>query len=131
MINIFWWLIRENILRDKSFAFSVRVVRVYQFLTKDRQEWTLSKQVLRCGTSIGAMVRESEYAQTRADFIHKLSVAQKEANESLYWLELLAATDYLTTDQATSLSTDVTELLKIITSSIKTAKESQKNKEKS
>jgi len=118
---------KENVLKDKSFAFAVRVVRLYQYLVARKQEYVLSKQLLRSSTSVGAMVREAEHAQTRADFIHKLSIAQKEINESVYWLDLLASTDYLTPDQATSLQADAIELLKILTAIIKTTKSSLKN----
>ena len=111
-----------NVLKEKSFAFSVRIVRLYQHLAARKQEYTLSKQLLRSGTSVGAMIREAEYAETRADFIHKMAIAQKEANESLCWLELLEVTDYLTPAQSLSLRTDATELLKLLTSTLKTAK---------
>jgi len=118
---------RENILKEKSFAFAVRVVRLYQYLVARKQEYVLSKQLLRSGTSVGAMVREAEHAQTRADFIHKLSIAQKEINESVYWLDLLASTDYLTPTQIPSLQTDAIELLKILTAILKNTKNSLKN----
>lgn len=116
----------SSILRDKSFGFSVRVVRLYQHLAAHKKEYVLSKQLLRSGTAVGAMVREAEYAETRADFVHKMAIAQKEINESLYWLELLEATDYLTPTQANSLRTDATELLKLLTSTLKTAKNNAK-----
>jgi four helix bundle protein len=74
----------NNALKDKSFSFAIRVVSLYQHLVARKQEYVLSKQLLRSGTSVGAMVREAEHAQTKADFIHKLSIAQKEINESLY-----------------------------------------------
>jgi four helix bundle protein len=118
---------RENILKDKSFSFAIRVVRVYQYLVARKQEYVLSKQLLRSGTSVGAMVREAEHAQTKADFIHKLSIAQKEINESIYWLDLLAGTDYLSPAQANSLCTDAIELLKLLTAIIKTTKSNLNN----
>jgi four helix bundle protein len=80
---------KENIIKNKSFDFALRIVKLYQYLVEEKKEYILSKQLLRSGTSIGAMVRESEYAESKADFIHKLYIALKEANESLYWLELL------------------------------------------
>ena len=80
---------RNNVVKDKSFDFAVRIVRLYQFLCQQENEYVMSKQLLRCGTAVGAMVRESEHAESRADFKHKLSLAQKEINESMYWLELL------------------------------------------
>ena len=113
---------RENVLKDKSFAFAVRMVRLYQYLAARKQEYVLSKQLLRSGTSVGAMVREAEHAQSKADFIHKLSIAQKEINESVYWLDLLTSTDYLTPAQATSVQADAIELLKLLTSIIKSTK---------
>ena len=77
---------KKNIVKDKSFDFAIRIVKLYQYLTTEKNEYILSKQLLRSGTSVGAMVRESEHAQSKADFIHKLSIAQKESNEILYWL---------------------------------------------
>ena len=118
---------RENILKDKRFGFAIRVVKLYQYLAARKQEYILSKQLLRSGTAVGAMVREAELAQSRADFIHKLSIAQKEINESMYWLDLLAATDYLTSAQVGSICTDALELLKLLTAIIKTAKNNPSN----
>ncbi|MDJ0509824.1 MAG: four helix bundle protein [Crocosphaera sp.] len=86
---------KNNLVREKSFAFALRIVELYQYLTTQKKEYVLSKQLLRSGTAIGALVRESEHAESRADFIHKLSIALKEANESDYWLELLCQSDYL------------------------------------
>ncbi|GAA3978689.1 four helix bundle protein [Hymenobacter antarcticus] len=116
----------RNILKAKSFVFAVRIVRLFQFLQTAKKEYVIAKQLLRCGTSVGSMVREAEHAESKADFIHKMAVAQKEINETIYWLELLAATDYLTPEQAASLCIDATELLKLLTSSIKTAKNNLK-----
>ena len=95
---------------------------MYKYLKTEQKEYILSKQILRSGTSIGAMVREAEFGQTLPDFIHKLSIAQKEANETQYWLELLKETDFITINQFESLNTEAIELLKIITASLKTAK---------
>ena len=86
---------KENIVKDKSFGFSVRIVKLYQYLCEQKKEYVLSKQLLRSGTSVGAMVREAEHAETKKDFIHKMAIAQKEINESIYWLELLKETAYL------------------------------------
>lgn len=80
---------KENIIKTKSFDFALRTIRLYQYLQIEKKEFILSKQLLRCGTSIGAMVRESEQAESKSDFIHKLAIAQKEANETEYWIELL------------------------------------------
>ena len=112
----------NNIIKKKSFEFAVRIVKLYQYLASDKKEFVLSKQILRSGTSVGAMVRESEHAQSKADFIHKLSIAQKEINETIYWLELFVATNYLSKNEFESLNSDATEIIKIITSIIKTAK---------
>lgn len=114
----------ENVLKKKSFDFAVRIVNLFKFLKEDKKEFVLSKQILRSGTSVGAMVREAEHAQSKLDFIHKLSIAQKEINETIYWLELLVATNYIDKNQFESLNTSAIELIKLITSSIKTAKQS-------
>ena len=81
---------KENAIRDKSFAFALRIVKLYQYLTEQKKEYVLSKQLLRSGTAIGALVREAQQAESKADFIHKLAIALKEANESDYWLDLLS-----------------------------------------
>ncbi len=111
-----------NILRDKSFALAVRLVKACRYLAEQNREYVLSKQLMRSGTAIGALVREGEYAESKADFIHKLAIARKEANETLYWLDLLESTEFITPSQAQSLQADATEILKLLTSSIKTAK---------
>jgi four helix bundle protein len=114
---------KENILRDKSFSFAIRIVKCYQYLQTDKKEYVLSKQLLRCGTSIGANIRESEQAQSRIDFIHKLSISLKEANETAYWLELLNQSGYLEATLFESIYADCKELLKLLTSIIKTSKQ--------
>ncbi len=113
---------RENVVKDKSFGFAVRVVRLYQFLCDQKKEYVLSKQLLRSGTSVGAMVREAEHAETKNDFKHKMGIAQKEINETIYWLELLQETDYLTSDQFESMNADAVEIIKIITAILKSVK---------
>ena len=113
---------KENVVKTKSFAFAVRVVKLYQFLINEHKEYVLSKQVLRCGTSVGAIVREAEHSESTADFVHKLAIAQKEINETIYWLELLKETNYLSQDQFESINADAVELIKLITSIIKTTK---------
>jgi four helix bundle protein len=114
--------VKENIVKNKSFAFAVRVVKLYQFLCEKKREFVLSKQLLRSRTSVGAVVREAEYAEIKKDFIHKMGIAQKEINESIYWLELLKETDYLTEEQFESLNNDAVEIIKLITSIIKATK---------
>lgn len=113
---------KENVVKNKSFAFAVRVVKLYQFLGEQKKEFILSKHLLRSGTSVGAMVREAEHAETKNDFKHKMGIAQKEINEAIYWLELLKETDYLTTEQFESINTDAVEIIKLLTAIIKSAK---------
>ena len=112
----------EGILKNKSMNFAIRIVNLYNFLNETKQERIMSKQILRSGTSVGANIREGQFAESPADLIHKYSVAQKECSETLYWLELLNKTNYITTEQYVSLDTDCTELMKMITSSIITRK---------
>ena len=113
---------KENILKIKSFRFAIRIVNFYKFLCDTKKEFVLSKQVLRSGTSIGAMIREAEHSESKADFVHKMAIAQKEINETLYWLELLYETEFMAKNEFESINTDAIELIKLITSSIKTAK---------
>ena len=113
---------RDNVVRDKSFRFAVRVVNLYKFLTSEKKEFVLSKQLLRSGTSVGAMIREAEHAESKTDFKHKMAIAQKEINETLYWLELLRTTDYLNEEQYISIYTDAVEIIKLVTTIIKTTK---------
>jgi len=113
---------KESVLREKSYAFAIRIIRLSVYLQKEKQEYVLSKQMLRSGTSIGALVRESEYGQSKLDFIHKLSIALKEANETEYWLSLLSETDFIEKKIHASISADLTEVLRILIASIKTAK---------
>jgi four helix bundle protein len=113
---------RENIIREKSFGFAIRIVKLYQFLKENKQEYILSKQLLRSSTSVGAMIREAEHSESKNDFIHKLSISQKEINESIYWLELLYATEYLSKEQFESLNNDAVEILKLLTSILKSSK---------
>ncbi|WP_460670744.1 four helix bundle protein [Larkinella ripae] len=105
---------RDNIVRKKSFQFAVRVIHLFQYLTKRKQEYVLSKQLIRSGTSIGANVREADNAVSKADFINKMGIAQKECDESMYWLELLKETDYLTEAEFVSIYNDASGLLKLI-----------------
>lgn len=116
-----------NALELKSNAFALRMVRLYKCLREERNEFCLSKQVLRSGTSIGANVAESKYAESGADFIHKLAVAQKETSETLFWLDLLHDGDYLSATEHASLHADCTELMKLLTSIIKARKTTLKN----
>lgn len=113
---------RENVVKTKSFLFAVKVVKLYQFLCEHKKEFVLSKQLLRSGTSVGAMVREAEHAETKNDFKHKIGIAQKEINETIYWLELLKETGYLTLEQFESINTDAIEIIKLITAILKSTK---------
>ena len=114
---------RESIVGEKSLAFAKRIAKCYRYLKDKKKETVMSKQLLRSGTSIGANVRESLYAQSRKDFISKLNIALKEAGETDYWLEVIHSADYFTDDEYKSLKDDNDELLKLLTSIIKTTKE--------
>ncbi|MEA3419317.1 MAG: four helix bundle protein [Campylobacterota bacterium] len=116
---------KENVLHQKSYAFAIRTVKLNQYLTLQKKEYTLSKQVLRSGTAIGALVSESQFAQSKPDFINKLSISLKEANETHYWINLLKDTDYIDMKMFESLEKDINELLKLLTSIINTMKSSQ------
>ena len=113
---------KEAIIKDKSMDFAIRVVNLCKYLKKEKQEYEISKQLVRSGTAIGALQREAMHAESQADFIHKFAIAQKECNETLFWLELLYKTDYLTSDEYFSIIADAKLLMGLITRSIKTAK---------
>jgi len=117
---------KESALKTKSYLFSIRIVKLCKFLNKKEKEYLLSKQILKSGTAIGALVREAEFGQSKADFVNKLSIALKEANETIYWLSLLKDTDYLKDEEFISLNKDCEELLKILVASVKTAKKTKK-----
>ena len=112
----------NSILKVKSFDFAVRIIKLYKFLKKQHSEYELSNQLLRSGTSVGALIREAEHAESRKDFSHKLSISLKEANECIYWLELLYATEYMNKKMLDSMLKDATELLKMLIASVKTTK---------
>ena len=113
----------NSIIQQKSRDFAIRIIGCYKFLTEQKNEFIMSKQLLRCGTSIGANTRESKNAQSRMDFLNKLNIALKETDETEYWLDLLHETKYLDDQQYTSLNDDCIELIKILTASIKKLKE--------
>ena len=115
-----------GIIGDKSFQFAISIVKVCRRISSQSREYDLSRQLLRSGTAIGALYREAEYAESKKDFIHKLAISQKECNETLYWLDLLKETDFLDLDTYKLLKKDGTELMKMITSGIKTAKSNLK-----
>ena len=112
----------DNILHNKSYAFAIRIVKLNQYLTSQKKEYILSKQILRSGTSVGALISESKFAQSAPDFINKLSISLKEANETHYWINLLKDTDYIDNKMFESLERDINELLKLLTSIINTMK---------
>lgn len=116
------FIVKNGALQTKSFAFAVRIVNLSRLLSTEKKEFVLSKQLLRSGTAIGALVREAEQAESKADFVHKLAIALKEANETEYWVLLLRETEYLSATEAESLINDNKELLKLLTSIINSTK---------
>ncbi len=118
---------KDNILKTKTFNFALRIFKLSQHLQVKQKEYVLSKQLLKSGTSVGAMIREAEHSESKIDFIHKLAVAQKEINETIYWLELLHASNMLTLKEFESIQPQAIEIIKLITSSIKTAKNTTTN----
>ncbi len=112
----------KSILRDKSYSFAISIVKLNQLLISEKKEYVLSNQVLKSGTAIGALIKEAEFAQSKADFIHKMSIALKEANETLYWLDLIKDCDYIDHETFNSLYPTCKELTAMLVSSIKTTK---------
>ncbi len=113
---------KSNPLTEKSYSFSIRIIWAYQYLSKKHNEYVISKQILRSGTSIGANAEEAQGAQSKKDFIAKIQISLKEARETHYWLRLLKETDYLEAKLADSLLEDCEEILKILTSILKSSK---------
>lgn len=101
----------KGIIKEKSFSFTVRIVRLYKYLTETRKEFILSKQLLRSGAAIGALIREAQNAESKADFIHKLGIAQKECDESIYWLELLQKTEFISIKEFESINNEAVEFI--------------------
>lgn len=114
----------KSILKEKSFAFAIRTVKLYKHLKYNKNQFVLSKQLLRSGTSIGALIREAKNAESKMDFVHKLAIAQKECDETLYWIELLKETELLSENQFDSIYNEAQSILKMIRSSIITTKKS-------
>lgn len=114
---------KKSILKDKSFAFALRCIKLFQYLTETKREFIMSKQLLRSGTSVGANIREAQNAESKADFIHKLGIAQKECDETIYWLELLKAAGYISLPEFDIINSEATEILKMLRSSILTSKQ--------
>ncbi len=114
---------KENVIQDKTAAYAIRIIRLYQYLTDVKHEQTISKQILRSGTSIGANTAESRNAQSKADFISKLNIALKEADETAFWLKTLYGGNYITERQLQSMLADNAEIIRILVKIIKTSKE--------
>ena len=106
---------KENVIMSKSFAFSVRIVNLHKYLSQEKKEFVISRQLYRSGTSIGANVSEAQRAQSKKDFVAKLKIALKEASETQYWLQLLYETKYITSKEFESIHGDLVEILKILT----------------
>jgi four helix bundle protein len=122
---------KENILKTKSYEFALRIIKLYRELSFEKKEFVLSKQILRSGTSIGANIEEANQAESKKDFIHKLGIAQKEANETHYWIRLLSDSDLIKHKESEQMKNDCEEIIRLITSSIKTAKSNLNNVDKS
>lgn len=112
----------DSVWRSKSKTFAIRIVKLYKHLRETKNEYVMSKQLLRCGTSIGANIAEGYYGQSEPDFVSKMSIAQKECSETLYWLELLHDTEYISDKEFESIYSDAVEMIKLLTSTIKTMK---------
>lgn len=120
----------KMIVGEKAYAFALRIIKAYKYLSEDKKEFVLSKQLLRSGTAIGALCREAEHAQSRADFINKLSIALKEANETEYWLMLLNDSNYISDESFQSIVVDCQELIRILISIVKTSRNNPEKKHK-
>lgn len=117
----------KNIIAEKSHAFAIRIVNLYKHLSVEKKESVLSKQLLRSGTAIGALVKEAEHAQSKADFLNKMNIALKEANETEYWLTLLKDTNYISQNEFDSIANDCTIILKLLISIVRRTKENLKH----
>ena len=114
---------QESPIEQRSYQFALRIIKAYKFLTKQKDEYVMSKQMLRSGTSVGALMREAKFAQSRADFVNKASIALKEANETLYWIELLYESEYIDDKTFKSIHQEADEITAILASIVKTTKE--------
>ncbi len=119
---------KDSVIAEKTVDFAVRIVKFYKYLCDEKKEYVLSKQILRSGTSIGANVRESKNAQSKADFISKLNIALKEADETQYWLEIMVKSDLIKENQVEALNKDLKEIIAMLVASIKTLRENGKLK---
>ena len=118
-------VMEKNPIVDKSFKFAVRIVNLYKYMIREHKEYIISKQILRCGTSIGANIAEAQRGQSKADFAANMSIALKEASETAYWLRLLWETEYLSKEQYSSLSADIQELISLLTAICRTANQTK------
>jgi four helix bundle protein len=114
---------KNNVIMDKSYAFALRIIKLYKYLINEKKEYVLSKQILRSGTSVGALIKEAEHAQSKADFLNKMNIALKEANETEYWLMLLKDSGYIDEESYDSIYPDSVELIKLLVSIVKSTKE--------
>ena len=121
---------KENVVMSKSYTFALRIIKIYKYLVAEKKEYVLSKQLLRSGTAIGALIKEGEHAQSKADFLNKMNVSLKEANETEYWIELLRDSEYLSTSVSFSLLSDIAEIIRILISIVKSTKASLYNNKK-
>ena len=119
---------KDSVIAEKTVDFAVRIVKFYKYLCDEKNEYVLSKQILRSGTSIGANVRESKNAQSKADFISKLNIALKEADETQYWLEIMVKSDLIKENQVEALNKDLKEIIAMLVASIKTLRRNGKLK---
>ena len=113
---------KGNIIALKSYAFALRIIKLYKYLVAEEKEYVFSKQVLRSGTSIGALIKEAEHAQSKADFVHKMNIALKEANETEYWLMLLKDSEYIDENSFNSIHPENIKLIKLLVSIVKTSR---------
>jgi four helix bundle protein len=118
-------MVENNVVRDKSFQSALRIVKLYRYLKEEKKEYVLSKQILRSGTAIGALIREAQHAESKVDFIHKLSIALKEANETDYWIELLFQSGYIEARSYQSIHNDIDELLSLLVAIVKKSKQNK------
>lgn len=116
---------KKNIIKEKSYEFALKIIQTFQQIVKEKNEYVLSKQLLRSGTAIGALVSESEHAQSKADFINKMNIALKEANETYYWINLLKDSKYIPVESYNFLSSDFHEIISILAAIVKTSKSSK------
>ena len=117
----------QNVVMNKSYAFALRIIKLYQYLTAEKKEYVLSKQILRSGTGVGALIKEAEHAQSKADFINKMNIALKEANETEYWLMLLKDSQYIDEKSFQSIHPENVELIKLLASIVKSSKKTLNN----